>query len=73
LTIYTDVRMLVRVARRRFNFYIDDEQREGLRAIKENVGILESEQVRRAIDAWLEKNGLAKRPERKRAGTRKRS
>lgn len=58
--------------RSRYNFFIDDEQREGLRAVKERDGIPESEQIRRAIDAWLVEKGIAK-PERKRAGTRKRS
>jgi hypothetical protein len=58
--------------RTRYNFFIDDEQREGLRAIKERDGIPESEQIRRAIDEWLRKQRRSK-PERKRAATRKRS
>jgi hypothetical protein len=57
--------------KRRFNFFIDDEQREGLRAIKERDGVLESEQIRRAIDRWLEEKGVTK-ADRKRASTRKR-
>jgi hypothetical protein len=34
--------------------------------------VLESEQIRRAINEWLEKNGV-KKADRKRASTRKRS
>ena len=59
--------------RTRYNFFIDDEQRDGLRAIKDARGIPESEQIRRAIDDWLKREGVSKRPERKRAVTRKRS
>lgn len=58
--------------RSRYNFWIDDVQREGLRAVKERDGVLESEQIRRAIDAWLIEKGITK-AERKRAATRKRS
>ena len=39
--------------RNRYTFFIDDVQREGLRAIKELYGTPESEQIRRAINAWL--------------------
>lgn len=58
--------------RRRYNFWIEDEQREGLRLIRERDGVLESEQIRRAIDAWLIERGVKKKTGRKRAGTRKR-
>ena len=58
--------------RRKYSFWIDDEQSEGLKAIKERDGVLESEQIRRAIDRWLEDKGVRK-AERKRAATRKRS
>jgi ribbon-helix-helix protein len=57
--------------RERYNFLIDAEQREGLRRIKERDGIPESEQIRRAIDEWLEKKGVMKAG-RTRARTRKR-
>jgi len=59
------------VTRTRFNFFIEDEQREGLRAIEEARGIPKSEQIRRAIDEWLKREGVTK-AERKRAVTRKR-
>jgi hypothetical protein len=54
----------------RYGFWIDEHQRDGLRTIKERDGVLESEQIRRAIDAWLESKGIKK--EGKRAATRKR-
>jgi hypothetical protein len=41
----------------RYNFLIDEAQRDALRAIKERDGIPESEQIRRAIDEWLERRG----------------
>jgi hypothetical protein len=57
--------------RRKYSFWIDDEQAEGLKAIKERDGVLESEQIRRAINRWLEEKGVMK-SERKQATTRKR-
>jgi hypothetical protein len=58
--------------RSRYNFWIDDEQRDGLREVKERDGVLESEQIRRAIDRWLEEKGVVQKAKRKRAATRKR-
>ena len=40
--------------RSRYTFFIDDEQRHALAAIKERDGISESEQIRRAIKAWIQ-------------------
>jgi hypothetical protein len=57
----------------RYNFLIDAEQREGLRRVKEREGIPESEQIRRAIDEWLQKKGATAKADRKRASTRQRS
>jgi Arc/MetJ-type ribon-helix-helix transcriptional regulator len=45
----------------------------GLKAIKARTGVSDSEQVRRAIQMWLESQGEMKKAERKRAATRKRS
>ena len=59
--------------RNRYTFFIDDEQRAALSAIKERDGISESEQIRRAIKAWIEQKGVVVKAERKRAATRKRS
>lgn len=63
------------VARRRANFYLDEELLEGLKALKTKVGIPESEAVRRAVAEYLERQNESialKKPERKRAATRKR-
>jgi hypothetical protein len=46
--------------RKRYSFWIDDEQAAGLKAVKVRDGVLESEQIRRAIDAWLKMKGLTR-------------
>ena len=53
-------------------FRIDPDILQGLQEIKSRVGIPMSEQVRRALRAWLEQQEVRK-TERRRAGTRKRS
>jgi metal-responsive CopG/Arc/MetJ family transcriptional regulator len=55
-----------------YTFYIDDELAEGLKRVKDADGISESEQIRRAIKAWLESRKGTVKAERKRAATRKR-
>ena len=45
--------------RTRYTFFIDPDLREALAAIKERDGIPESEQIRRAVRAWLEAKGVA--------------
>jgi hypothetical protein len=57
------------------NFRLEEELLGALRQIKERDGIPVTEQVRRAVAAWVEARGvpLKKKPERKRADTRKRS
>jgi hypothetical protein len=67
---YDGVLMAPRI---RYNFWIDEEQRDALRFIKDRDGVLESEQIRRAVDLWLEQKGVKTKAKRKRAGTRKRS
>jgi len=57
---------------KRYAFWIDVEQLRGLDAIRERDGILPSEQIRRAIDAWLKEKGITKM-ERQRPVGRKRS
>ena len=59
--------------RKRYAFWIDSEQKDGLEQIRERDGILPSEQIRRAIDAWLAKRRVTRKTERKRAVTRQRS
>jgi len=56
--------------RTRYTFFIDDEQRLALTAIKARDGISESEQIRRAIKAWVEAKGV-KKSGRPRAQTRR--
>lgn len=58
--------------RKRYSFWINDVQAEGLKAVKAADDISESEQIRQAINDWLKKKGV-KKAERKRASTRKRS
>jgi len=41
--------------RRRYSFWIDEEQLERLRAIYARDGVRESEQIRRALDDWLKR------------------
>jgi hypothetical protein len=69
---YTYVYLRLVAPRQRYNLFIDPEQKAALAAIKARDGIPESEQIRRAIDRWLEERGAVK-AERKRAVTRKRS
>ena len=59
--------------RKRYSFWIDDDQAAGLKVVKDRDGAPESEQIRRAINDWLEKKGVRKKAERPRSGTRKRS
>ena len=58
--------------RKLFNFAIDDDLADGIKAVKERDGISEAEQARRAIRRWLEQKGVMK-GERKQSATRKRS
>jgi hypothetical protein len=56
------------------SFRLDDEILDALREIKDRDGIPLSEQVRRALLAWIEGRGVqVKKAERKRAATRKHS
>lgn len=57
--------------RKRYSFWINDAQAEGLKAVKAAEDISESEQIRQALNEWLKKKGVMK-TDRKRASTRKR-
>lgn len=57
----------------RFNFWLEADQRDGLRLVKERDGVPESEQVRRAIASWLESKGVTTKAARPRAQTRERA
>jgi len=52
-------------------FRLPDELIASLQAIKERDGIPVAEQVRRALETWVQSKGV-KKPERPRASTRKR-
>lgn len=62
------------MTRSRYNFWIDDELRDGLQRVRERDGVLESEQIRRAIRMWLQRKGVkvkTAKPARKRRTARK--
>ncbi|MEO8077056.1 MAG: hypothetical protein ABI818_12045 [Acidobacteriota bacterium] len=40
-------------ARKMYTFWIDGDLAAGLKAVKERDGVSESEQIRRAVRAWL--------------------
>ena len=54
-------------------FRLESELLDGLRRVKERDGIAVTEQVRRAVIAWLESKGVKVKSERKRSPSRKRS
>lgn len=56
--------------RQRYTFFIEEDQRRAIAEIKARVGISESEQIRRAIEAWINEHGV-KKAQGKRAATRK--
>jgi len=46
------------IVRKRYSFWIDDQQANGLKVVKDRDGVLASEQIRRAIDRWLGDKGV---------------
>ncbi len=57
--------------KKRYSFFINDAEAEGLKVVKDEEGISESEQIRQAIRDWLRKKGVKKAAPR-RAVTRRR-
>jgi hypothetical protein len=55
------------ITRQRFNFWIDDDLRIGLKTVRDRDGIVESEQIRRAVREWLQKKGVGAKQERPRS------
>ena len=54
------------------SFYLDPELSAGLKTVKEQDGVPESEQVRRGVRMWLEFKGLKlKRPAARKGGKRR--
>jgi hypothetical protein len=54
-------------------FRVDPQIMEGLRRVKQRTGLSLSVQLHLALTAWLDTQGVKRRPERPRAVTRKRS
>ena len=54
-------------------FRLETELISGLQAVKDRDGIPVTEQVRRAIRAWLGEKGVTLKTDRRRAATRQRS
>jgi len=54
--------------RQMHSFYLDPELSAGLKEVKERDGVSESEQVRRAVRAWLEAKGLTLKPKARKGG-----
>jgi hypothetical protein len=44
--------------KRRYTFWINEAEAEGLRRLKDEEGISESEQIRQAIRDWLRSKGV---------------
>lgn len=61
------------VARKRYSFWLDADLDAGLKKLKSDLGVNESETIRRAVRAWLERHGAIVKADRPRAATRKRS
>jgi hypothetical protein len=49
--------------RKRYSFFIGNEQADALKALKARDGIAESEAIRRALDQFLQDRGVLVRPE----------
>lgn len=54
-------------------FRIDEDILAGLQSVKERDGIPLSEQVRRALRAWLESKGINEKAVSRRASTRRKA
>jgi hypothetical protein len=54
-------------------FRIETALLNAMRAVKDREGIPVTVQIEKAVREWLEQRGAIVKPERKRAGTRKRS
>jgi len=57
--------------RRLYNFRIDEDLDEGLKAVKDRDGISESEQIRRAVREWLQRKGVLQSAPRRTSPRRK--
>ena len=57
--------------KRRYTFWINDTEADGLRRVKADEGIAESEQIRQAIRDWLRKKQISGKSERKQTRNRR--
>ena len=58
--------------RKRTSVFLDEDLRDGLKALKRRDGTPEAEAIRRAIADYFDRRGVTLKSERKRAATRKR-
>ena len=65
----TYIQEYIVMTRRRYSFWINDQQAAGLKAVKQAEDISESEQIRQAINEWLKKKGVIVRTQRSRVAT----
>jgi hypothetical protein len=59
--------------RKQTNLRLDDDILDGLQQVKERDGMPISEQVRRALRAWLETKGIVNKAAPRRASTRRKA
>jgi hypothetical protein len=59
--------------KRRYTFWINEAEAEGLKQVKADEGIAESEQIRQAIRDWLKKKGLDLKAASRRPQTRRKA
>lgn len=61
------------MAKKSFTFHIADEQKAALKAIREQDGLPEAEQIRRGIQMWLDSRAVQRKAAPRRAGTRRKA
>jgi hypothetical protein len=59
--------------RKLYSFWIDPEQAAGLKRVKERDGVPESEQIRRALNSWLNRNGVTEKTAPRRVSPRRKA
>jgi len=60
-------------ARKRYSFWINEAEAEGLKAVKEAEGTTESEQIRQAIRDWLKRKGIGAKVSSRHASPRRKA
>jgi hypothetical protein len=54
--------------KRLYSFFIEPSQLAALKALQARDGVLPSESIRRAVDAWLRRKGVTKKTGRSAGG-----